>query len=32
MASLAFDYAYLGCFAVLLSVLGIYMSWKYLTK
>jgi len=32
MASLAFDFAYLVGFAVLLSVLGTYMSWKYLTK
>jgi ABC-2 type transport system permease protein len=32
MASLAFDFAYLAGFAVLLSVLGTYMSWKYLTK
>jgi len=32
MANLAFDFAYLGGFAVLLSVLGTYMSWKYLTK
>ena len=32
MASLAFDFLYLGAFAVLLSALGIYMSWKFLTK
>jgi len=32
MASLAFDFAYLAGFAVLLSVLGTYMSWKFLTK
>lgn len=32
MASLAFDFAYLGAFAVLLSGLGTYMSWKFLTK
>jgi ABC-2 type transport system permease protein len=32
MASLAFDFLYLGAFAVLLSALGTYMSWKFLTK
>jgi ABC-2 type transport system permease protein len=32
MASLGFDFLYLGAFAVLLSALGTYMSWKYLTK
>jgi ABC-2 type transport system permease protein len=32
MASLAFDFVYLGAFAVLLSALGTYMSWKFLTK
>jgi ABC-2 type transport system permease protein len=32
MASLAFDFVYLAGFAVLLSALGTYMSWKFLTK
>lgn len=32
MANLAFDFLYLGAFAVLLSALGTYMSWKFLTK
>ena len=32
MASLTFDFAYLASFAVVLSVLGMYMSWKFLTK
>jgi hypothetical protein len=32
MASLAFDYAYLGAFAALLCALGTYMSWRFLTK
>ena len=32
MASLAFDFAYLGAFAVLLCALGTYMSWRFLTK
>ncbi len=32
MASLTFDFMYLAAFAVCLSVLGMYMSWKFLTK
>jgi len=32
MASLAFDFAYLGAFAALLCTLGTYMSWRFLTK
>ena len=32
MASLTFDFVYLAAFAVCLSVLGMYMSWKFLTK
>jgi ABC-2 type transport system permease protein len=32
MASLTFDFAYLASFAAVLSVLGMYMSWKFLTK
>ncbi len=32
MASLTFDFVYLAAFTVCLSVLGMYMSWKFLTK
>ncbi|HYW01290.1 MAG TPA: ABC transporter permease [Candidatus Acidoferrum sp.] len=32
MASLTFDFMYLAAFAICLSVLGMYMSWKFLTK
>jgi ABC-2 type transport system permease protein len=32
MTSLMFDFMYLGVFAACLSVLGMYMSWKFLTK
>lgn len=32
MANIAFDFVYLGAFAVLLCALGTYMSWKFLTK
>jgi hypothetical protein len=32
MASLTFDFMYLAAFATCLSVLGMYMSWKFLTK
>jgi ABC-2 type transport system permease protein len=32
MASVAFDFAYLLCFAALFATLGIYMSWRFLTK
>jgi len=32
MASLAFDFIYLTAFAACLSILGMYMSWKFLTK
>jgi len=32
MASVAFDFAYLLCFAALFTTLGIYMSWRFLTK
>jgi ABC-2 type transport system permease protein len=32
MASLTFDFMYLAAFAACLSVLGMYMSWKFLTK
>ncbi|HKM77391.1 MAG TPA: ABC transporter permease [Candidatus Bathyarchaeia archaeon] len=32
MASLTFDFTYLTAFAVCLSVLGMYMPWKFLTK
>jgi ABC-2 type transport system permease protein len=29
---LMLDFAYLGIFAVILSAIGIVLSWKYLTK
>lgn len=32
MASLWFDFAYLAAFAFLFSVIGIVMSWRYLTR
>jgi ABC-2 type transport system permease protein len=32
MASLVFDFTYLAAFAICLSTLGMYMSWKFLTK
>jgi ABC-2 type transport system permease protein len=32
MATLTFDFVYLGAFALLLCALGTYMSWKFLTK
>ena len=32
MASLTFDFMYLAAFAACLSLLGMYMSWKFLTK
>ncbi|HXY82534.1 MAG TPA: ABC transporter permease [Candidatus Saccharimonadales bacterium] len=32
MATLTFDFMYLGAFAACLSLLGMYMSWKFLTK
>lgn len=32
MASLGFDYTYLAGFAILLSVVGIVSSWRYLSK
>ncbi len=32
MASLTFDFVYLAAFTVCLSVLGMYMSWQFLTK
>ncbi|MBX5328780.1 MAG: ABC transporter permease [Candidatus Bathyarchaeota archaeon] len=31
-ASLMFDFAFLGIFAILFSIIGILLSWKYLTK
>ncbi|MDV3277393.1 MAG: ABC transporter permease [Nitrososphaerales archaeon] len=31
-ASLGFDFAYLAGFAILLSALGVFLSWKLLTK
>jgi ABC-2 type transport system permease protein len=32
MASVAFDFAYLGAFATVFASLGIYLSWRFLTK
>jgi ABC-2 type transport system permease protein len=32
MAGLAFDFVYLGVFAILFSVVGITLSWRYLSK
>jgi ABC-2 type transport system permease protein len=32
MASLTFDFAYLGTFAVALTVLGTVISWRYLSR
>jgi len=32
ISSLMFDFAFLGIFAVVFSIIGILLSWKYLTK
>ncbi|MEM3404416.1 MAG: ABC transporter permease [Nitrososphaeria archaeon] len=32
MANLAFDFLYLGAFAISLSTIGIILSWKFLSK
>jgi len=32
MASLTFDFAYLGAFAVIFAVIGILLSWRFLTR
>jgi ABC-2 type transport system permease protein len=32
MAPLWFDFTYLGVFAVVLAVLGLFMSWRFLSK
>ncbi len=32
MSSLLFDYVYLACFAAVFCTLGMYLSWKFLTK
>jgi len=32
LPTLMFDFLYLGIFAVVLSALGIFLSWKYLSK
>ncbi len=32
MSSLAFDFAYLGAFAAVFSIVGILLSWRLLTK
>lgn len=32
MASLAFDFLYLGTFAILMTAIGIILSWHYLSK
>jgi ABC-2 type transport system permease protein len=32
ISSLMFDFAFLGIFAVVFSLIGILLSWKYLTK
>jgi len=32
MASLAFDFLYLGAFAILMTAIGIILSWHYLSK
>lgn len=32
MASLQFDFLYLGCFAVALTVLGMVISWRFLSR
>ncbi|MGQ9782143.1 MAG: ABC transporter permease [Nitrososphaeria archaeon] len=32
MASLSFDFIYLGSFAIILSAVGIVMSWRFLSK
>jgi ABC-2 type transport system permease protein len=32
MASLAFDFAYLGGFAIALTALGMFISWRFLSK
>jgi ABC-2 type transport system permease protein len=31
-SSLMFDFAYLGIFALVFSVIGVALSWRYLTK
>lgn len=32
MANLAFDYLYLGAFAVILTSVGIFLSWRFLSR
>jgi len=32
VSSLMFDFAFLSIFAVVFSIIGILLSWKYLTK
>jgi ABC-2 type transport system permease protein len=32
MNKLAFDFLYLGAFAVIFSTIGIVLSWRYLSK
>jgi ABC-2 type transport system permease protein len=32
MASLAFDFAYLGGFALALTALGMFISWRFLSR
>jgi hypothetical protein len=31
-AKLAFDFAYVGIFALVLTVIGIVLSWRFLNK
>ncbi|MDI6819340.1 MAG: hypothetical protein QMC89_00280 [Candidatus Hodarchaeaceae archaeon] len=31
-SQLAFDFAFLGAFAAIFSAIGIFLSWRYLSK